>query len=109
MGFLRITILKERREHDSSKAKRNHAPAVSTVGLVISERRRKITFGFTKTVNDRNLSRGTACQIVRFISQFSQESHIQILTYFYSKVTCSVSSNYYEKSRMLDFLANIFG
>ena len=50
---------------------------------------------------------GTAPQIVKFISYFSQEIRIQVLRYFHRKVTCSLSSNYCEKIRMLNFLTKL--
>ena len=38
----------------------SHATEPSTVGFVISERHRKITFDFTETVNNYGLKRATA-------------------------------------------------
>ena len=55
----------------------NHATELSTAGHVISERRWKSTFDFTKIVNNYGLKWGTVCQIVRFISQFSLKLYIQ--------------------------------
>ena len=55
---------------------------------LVSEWRRNATFDFTEIINNCKMKRGTACQIVRFISH---------LKHFHSNATRSVSSNYYEK------------
>ena len=91
----------------SSKWKPCHEP--STVGRVISERQRKSTFDFTEIVNNYGLKRGTVCQIVRFISQFSLKLYIQFWKYFHSMVLGSVGRGYCGKNRVLEFLAKIFG
>ena len=55
----------------------NHATELSTVGHVISEPHWKSTFDFTEIVNNYGLKRGTVCQIVRFIFQFSLNLYIK--------------------------------
>ena len=55
----------------------NHAMEKSTVGHVISERHWESTFDFTEIVNNHGLKRGTVCQTVRFVSQFSLQLFIQ--------------------------------
>ena len=55
----------------------HHAMVPSKVGHLVSERFWKSTFDFAETVKNYGLKRGTACQIVRFISQFSLKLYIQ--------------------------------
>ena len=63
----------------------NHATESSTVGHVTSERHWKSTFDFIEIVN-YEWKEGKACQIVRFISQFSLKLYIQFWKYFHSVV-----------------------
>ena len=84
-----------------------NATELSTASHVISEWHQKVTFDFTEIVNDRKMWQETECQIVKIIFHFSK-LHIKISKYFQSYFICSVSSNYHEKSRVLNFLANIF-
>ena len=91
------------------QANGNHATKPSTVGHVISERHWKSTFDFTEIVNNYGLKRGTVCQIVRFISQFSLKLYTQFWKYFHSMVLGSVGRGYCGKNRMLEFLVKIFG
>ena len=55
----------------------NHYIEPPTVNHKISGQRCKSTFDFTEIVNNYWLKRGTVCQIVRFISQFSLKLNIQ--------------------------------
>ena len=55
----------------------NHATEPSTFSHVISERHWKSTSDFPEIVNNYELKRGTVCQIVRFISQFSLKLYIK--------------------------------
>ena len=55
----------------------NHATELSTVSHVISEQHWKSTFDFTELVNNYRLKQGTVCQIVRFVSNFSQKLYTQ--------------------------------
>ena len=61
----------------SYQANGNHATELSTVGHVILERHWKSTFDFTEILNNYWWKRGTVCQILRFISQFSLKLYIQ--------------------------------
>ena len=61
----------------SYQANGNHATELSTVGHVIAERHWKSTFDFTEILNNYWWKRGTVCQILRFISQFSLKLYIQ--------------------------------
>ena len=62
----------------------NHAMEPSVINHVISEQHWKSTFDFTKIVNNHGLKRGTVCQIVIFISQFSLKLYIKFWKYFHS-------------------------
>ena len=55
------------------------------------------------------MKRGTVCQIVRFISQFSLKLYIQFWIYFHSVVLGSVGRGSCGKNGVLKFLAKIFG
>ena len=68
----------------------------------------KSTFDFTEIVNEWKWKWRTVCHYVRFISQLSQERHIQILKCFHSELICSVTSDYHEKNEVKDFLAQNF-
>ena len=85
----------------------NHATEPSTVSHVIL---RKGTFYFTEIVNNYRLKRGTVCQILRFISQFSLKLNIQILIYFHNMVLGSVGRLEVpvKKNRVLEFLTKMF-
>ena len=91
-----VSVLKERRKHNSS-----------TCGHLISERRWNVTFDYTEIVNKPKLRWG-ACQIMRFIFPLPKVLHIYIWKYFHGQVTCSISRDYYEKNKMLNFLGVIF-
>ena len=91
------------------QANGNHATETLTVGHVMSQRDWKSTFDFTEIVNNYGLKRGTVCQIVRFISQFSLKLYIQFGKYFHSVVLGCVGRGYCGKNRVLEFLAKIFG
>ena len=65
-------------------------------------------FDFTEIVNNYGLKRGTICQIVGFISQFSLKLYIQFWKYFHSMVLGSVDRGYCGKNRVLEFLAKIW-
>ena len=56
----------------------SHDMQLSIVSHVISERHWKSTFDFNEIVNSYWLKRGTICQIVRFISQFSLKLYMQL-------------------------------
>ena len=75
----------------------NHATEPSTFSHVISERHWKSTSDFPEIVNNYELKRGTVCQIVRFISQFSLKLYIQFWNYFDSIVLGSVGKGYLKK------------
>ena len=68
----------------------------------------KSTFDFTEIVNEWTWNRGTVCHFVRFISQLSQELHIQILNCIHSEFICSVAKDYHENSKLKDSLAKNF-
>ena len=55
----------------------NHAMELPTVGYLISERNWKSIVDFTEFVNNHELKRGTLCQIVKFVSQFSLNLYIK--------------------------------
>ena len=55
----------------------NHASEPSRVIHLTSERHWKSTFNFTEIVKKCGLKRGTVCQIIRFIFQFSLKRYIQ--------------------------------
>ena len=46
---------------------------------------------------------------LEFISQFSLKLYIQFSKYFHSMILGRLGKGYYEKNRMLQFLAKIFG
>ena len=75
----------------------------STVGHVISDRHWKSTVDFTEIVNNYGLKKETACQIVRFISQFSLELYTQFSKYFHSMVLGSVGRGYCKKIGYYNF------
>ena len=93
----------------SYQANGNHATEPSRVGHVISERHWKSTFDFNEIVKNYRLKQGTVCQIVRFISQFSPKLYKQFWKYFHSMVLGSVGRGYCGKTRVLEFLAKMFG
>ena len=86
---------------------KNHAIELSTVGHVISEYHWKSNFDFTEIVNNYGLKWRSACQIwITF--HFSLTLPIQLWKYSPSMVLAKVGRNYYQKNRILEFLAKIF-
>ena len=80
-------------------------PRSATYG---QERQWKGFFDFPEIVNNYGLKRGTVCQIVRFIFQFSLKLYIQIWKYFHSTILGSVGRGCCKKNRVLEFLVKIF-
>ena len=59
------------------RVNQNHVTELSDTSRVLSEQRQKVTFNFNETVKNHLLNKGTRCQIVRFISDFSLKLHVQ--------------------------------
>ena len=56
--------------------------------------------------HDSFLSKQKLCyRVGRIFSKFSDKLHRHILKYFHNDLMCIASSNYYENSRILSFLA----
>lgn len=82
--ILSVFALKENVDITSREENRSH----STGGQVISEWSRKVTFYFTKILNDRKLREEIVRQIVRFVFLFSLERHIENLKCFHTVGSC---------------------
>ena len=65
-------------------------------------------FRFHSNCKQYALKRRMLCHKLKFVFHFSQKLHIQFWKHFYSVLLCSVGSDYCKKSRVLDFLANVF-
>ena len=90
-----------------SQANGNHATELSTIDHVNSELRWKSTFDFPQTVNNYGLKRRIFCHSLRFLSHFSLKLHIQFWKNFHSVFLCSAGSDYFKKSRLLDFFGQV--
>lgn len=86
--ILPVFALKENVNITSQEESRSHSTEVPATGHVISEWSRKVTFYFTKILNDRKLREEIVRQIVRFVFLFSLERHIENLKCFHTVGSC---------------------